>query len=45
LIKPYAGDLKAYTVGRINGKNAMPNTAEALKEIEYPGFKLELQNG
>lgn len=32
--------LKAYTVGRINGKNAMANTEEAENEVSYAGLEI-----
>lgn len=41
MIRPY-DDVKmtAYTVGRLRGKQAVENTPEAIKEVEYPGMEI-----
>ena len=41
-IRPYAGKLNAYTVAKLLGKEAAPNTAEIENFVEYPDLKLIL---
>jgi len=42
LIKPLDDNLlHAYTVGRLSGKNAMPNTPEVEREVRYEGVEFK----
>ena len=42
LIKPYPdGELEAYTVHKLRGKEALGNRAEVLEEVKYPELEEE----
>lgn len=43
LIRPYGGELKAHTVGKLVGKNAIPDGPEAMNEVIYPDLELVLE--